>query len=297
MMSQTNTEKRNIRRRAAYVTMDGKRFQDQVKQQLVSPTGKDLPLRSVNANAGIEAAYRKKLKALIEDMNNSILYWVSAAYKANTPEIAQDDSPASVLRATMRKMTSQWQSKFDKGADRLAKWFAEKNKDYSDAALKNILKDAGFTVEFKMTAAVNDSYQAIIGENVNLIKSIASKNLTQVETLVMQSVQQGRDMGTLASKLQHEFGVTNRRAALIARDQNNKATATITRTRQRQLGITQAKWRHGAGGKEPRHSHVAASGKLYDIEKGMYLDGVWTWPGVEINCRCTAQPVIPGFIE
>ncbi len=264
---------------------------------ITSPTGNDVVLRPVHANAGIEAAYRKKLKALIEEMNNSILYWVSASYKANSPEIAQDDSPASILRATMRKMSSQWQSKFDKGANKLAKWFAQKNKDYSDVALTNILKDAGISVNFKMTAAVNDSFQAIIGENVNLIKSIASKNLTQVETLVMQSVQQGRDLGTLTSKLKHEFGVTNRRAALIARDQNNKATSTITRTRQRQLGITQAKWRHSTGGKAPRHSHLEANGKLYDIDKGMYLDGDWTWPGVEINCRCTAQPVIPGFID
>jgi SPP1 gp7 family putative phage head morphogenesis protein len=266
---------------------------------LVSPTGKPIVLKPVNSNAGIEAEYRQRLHALIEEMNNSILYWVSASYRANEPiaTMAADDSSAVELRATMRKMGSRWQKKFDQGADRLAKWFADKTKDYSDRTLRQILKDAGFTVELKMTAAVNDAYQAIIGENINLIKSIASRNLTQVETMVMQSVQHGRDLGTLADSLKQEFGVTRRRAALIARDQNNKATASITKTRQQQLGITQAKWRHSSGGKHPRPSHLNANGDVYDVAKGMYLDGKWVWPGTEINCRCTSASVIPGFID
>lgn len=264
---------------------------------ITSPTGNPIVLKPVRSNAGIEAAYRKRLTALVDEMNASILYWVSAAYKANPPEMAQDDSPAMAMRALMRKMAKQWQSNFDKGADKLGTWFAGKNKDYADQTLKTILKDAGFTVEFKMTAPVNDAYQAIIGENVNLIKSIASQHLTQVETMVMQSVQQGRDLGTLAKGIEKQFGVSKRRAALIARDQNQKATAVIARTRQKALGITQAKWRHSHAGKVPRPSHVKADGQVYDIDKGMYLDGEWVWPGTAVNCRCTAQPIIPGFIE
>jgi SPP1 gp7 family putative phage head morphogenesis protein len=113
----------------------------------------------------------------------------------------------------------------------------------------------------------------------------------------MQSVQNGRDLGTLSKGLQKQFGVSKRRAALIARDQNNKATAVIARTRQQSLGITQAKWRHSHAGKTPRPSHVHADGEVYDIAKGMYLDGEWVWPGTAINCRCTSQPIIQGFIE
>lgn len=253
--------------------------------KIVSPTGKPETVKPVQGNAGIEARYRKKLDQLVAEMNDSILYWLSAAYKANPPEaLATDESPAMAMRSAMSKVARRWQAKFDKGADKLADWFARETRDYSDGTLQAILKEAGFTVKFQNTAAINDVLQAIIGENVGLIKSIASRNLTQVQTVVMQSVQQGRDLATVTKNLQHEFGVTKRRAALIARDQNNKATATITKTRQQQLGITQAKWRHSGGGKEPRQSHLHADGKVYDIEKGMYLDGKWTWPGVEINC-------------
>jgi SPP1 gp7 family putative phage head morphogenesis protein len=265
---------------------------------LTSPTGKPIALKPVRANAGIEAAYRKKLDALIGEMNSSLLYWLSAAYK-QSGAMALDASPAMEMRAAMGRMASRWQKNFDKGADRLAVWFAQKNKNYADAALKGILKEAGFTVEFKMTPIVNNAYQAVIGEQVGLIKSIASQHLTRVEGMVMQSVQQGRDLGTLAKQIEAQFGVTKRRAALISRDQNAKATATITKTRQQGLGITQAKWRHSSAGKVPRPEHVHFNGEIYDVAKGMWskVDGEYIWPGTALNCRCTSAPIIDGFID
>ena len=147
-----------------------------------------------------------------------------------------------------------------------------------------------------MTDTLRDAYQAVIAEQVGLIKSIASQHLTHVQTLVMQSVQKGGDLHTLSKQLESQYGVTKRRAALIARDQNAKATAVITKVRQREIGVTTAIWKHSHAGKVPRPSHLAADGQEYDIDKGMYLDGVWTWPGMEINCGCFSRPVISGFI-
>jgi SPP1 gp7 family putative phage head morphogenesis protein len=265
---------------------------------LTSPTGKPITLKPVRANSGLQAAYRKKLDALIEEMNSSLIYWLSAAYK-QSGAMAQDASPAMEMRAAMGRMASRWQSNFDKGAEKLAVWFAQKNKDYADTALKSILKEAGFTVEFKMTPAMNNAYQAVIGEQVGLIRSIASQHLTRVEGMVMQSVQQGRDLGTLAKQIEAQFGVTKRRAALIARDQNAKATATITKTRQQGLGITTAKWRHSSAGKVPRPEHVHFNGEIYEVAKGMWsaVDGEYIWPGTALNCRCTSAPIIAGFID
>jgi hypothetical protein len=73
-----------------------------------------------------------------------------------------------------------------------------------------------------------------------------------IEGLVMRSVQTGRDLGQLMKDLQEQFGVTRRRAAFVARDQNNKATASMTRARQHEPGITQAIWVHSGAGKHPR---------------------------------------------
>lgn len=247
-------------------------------------------------NAGLAVAYRKRLDALIDEMDASLTYWIRAKYRANTPELlAQDASPAMEMRRTVRRLARRWQAKFDELAPELARYFALAATARTDAQLREILRKGGFSVRFKMTAAQNDVFQATVAENVELIKSIASQHLAAVQGDVMRSVASGRDLGTLTKTLQQSYGVTKRRAALIARDQNNKATATMTRVRQHELGITKAVWLHSSGGKVPRPEHVAASGKEYDISKGMFLEGKWTWPGVEIGCRCVSKSVVPGF--
>ena len=256
-------------------------------------------LRGVQPSAAVRAEYERRLLAMIEAMQASVLRDVTAAYRRKPPEMAADESPAAALRAAIRRLTRRWLKRFDEGAPKLAAWFAQAASKRSDTALRKILKDAGFSVEFKMTAAQNDVMQAAVAENVALIKSIPQHLLGQVEGLVMRSVQVGRDLGSLTKDLKKQFGVTQRRAELISRDQNNKATAVLTRTRQVEAGLTQAIWCHSAGGKTPRPSHVKAGKEraVYDLDRGWWDpdEKRFILPGELINCRCFARPVVKGF--
>lgn len=253
-------------------------------------------LRRVRPNAGVQAWYRKRLDAEIQAMQESLVYWLKLNYRASgVLDMAQDDSPAMTMRKAMDGLTRRWQKSFDDMAQKLGARFAGKVMSNSDVSLTTALKDAGLTVEFKMTDTMNDAYQGVIGEQVGLIKSIASQHLSEVQGLVMRSVQRGRDLGELSADLQSRYGVTKKRAALIARDQNNKATSTLQSARQRSIGIKEGLWRHSGGGKVPRHSHVEANGKKFDLAKGMFIDGEWIMPGELINCRCGWSPVIPGL--
>ena len=157
------------------------------------------------------------------------------------------------------------------------------------------LKKSGFTIKFTATKTQTEAVQASIAENVALIKSIPAESLSDVQGIVMRAVAEGRDIGAMRQQLQDQFGVTKRRAQTIARDQNNKATAVLVKTRQQELGITHAIWRHSHGGKVPRPEHVKANGQRYEIAKGMFLEGKWVWPGTEINCRCVSASVVPGL--
>ncbi|WP_454695681.1 phage head morphogenesis protein [Achromobacter aegrifaciens] len=264
---------------------------------LVSPTGRDILVPATHANRGVQAAYRKRLDRLVDEMQRSIVYWIKATYRANTPELAQDESPAAALSKIMRNLARQWQRKFDQASRPVATRFADESMSAADISLRDALRQKGFSVQFGMTRAANDVFQATVQENVALIKSIASQHLQEVEGLVMRSVTQGRDLSDLSKDLEKRYGITKRRAAFIARDQNNKATATITRVRQDGLGIKKAKWRHSHGGKHPRKSHQDVDGDLYEVSKGMYIDKKWIRPGEEPGCRCFSQSVIPGFEE
>lgn len=262
-------------------------------------TNKERILPPVRPNAGTEAKYRRKLQALIEEMHASVLYWVKAAYKANEPVIAQDELPTAVLQRVIKKLTRRWEKRFDVASKELAAYFAQAANKRSAQQLQQILKEGGFSVSFKMTRAARDVLNASIAEQVELIRSIPSKYFTDIQGSVMRSVQTGRDLGTLTKELQNNYGVTYRRAALIARDQNNKATATITRVRQKELGLNKAVWVHSGGGKTPRPSHLAAGKRKqeYDINEGWFDpdEGKYIFPGELINCRCVPRAVIAGF--
>lgn len=254
----------------------------------------------LHASAGNEAAYRKALIALIDEMNNSLLYWLTARWRDDPPHLAMDESWFSMLRKTMRVLEKRWQDRFDEVAPKMADRFARRAAERSSGRLQDVLRDAGMTVDFKISPVVRQTLDAVTTENVGLIKSIASEHLADIEGIVMRSVTTGRDLGTLTKDLRERFDVPKHRAALIARDQNNKATAVITKVRQQEAGITRAVWVHSTAGKTPRPEHVAfAEGRLggptYDVAKGAFLEGEWVWPGTAINCRCFSRPLIPGF--
>jgi uncharacterized protein with gpF-like domain len=115
----------------------------------------------------------------------------------------------------------------------------------------------------------------------------------------MRSIQLGGDLATMTDEIEAQYGVTRRRAELIARSQNALATATITKARQTELGIRTALWLHSGGGHHPRPSHLKAGREktVYDVEKGWYDpdEGKFIWPGQLIHCRCVARSIVEGF--
>ncbi len=254
-------------------------------------------LKPSRPNLGNEARYYGELATLIDAMAKSVTYWLSAAYKANPPAMAMDATPATVLRAAMAKLGRRWVREFDELALKLAEKFADDTAKYTDATMRSELKRAGFAIPFKQTADMRDALSSVVGENVALIKSIPAKYLADVEGDVMRSVAGGRDVRALQTALLERYDLSKKRAAFIARDQNNKATAVMTKARRLSLGITQAEWVHSGGGVHPRQSHVRAGQqkKRYNIAEGCEIDGEFIMPGELPNCRCTSRAIIPGF--
>lgn len=262
---------------------------------LTAPTRQPIRCVPVRPNLGIAASYQRKIDNLVAAMSRQSSRAILAEYRSKPPVLAQDESSPAALRDVIARLSRDWEAKFDDFAKSAGRKFAHETASAADRSFAASLRGAGFTVRFQPTRAVNEVIQATIAEQVSLIRSIPKQYFTQIQGSVMRSVQTGRDLASLSADLQARYGVTKRRAALIARDQNNKATASITRARQMEAGITEATWLHSAGGRTPRPEHVAASGKRYDVAKGMFLENEWVWPGTAINCRCVSVPVIPGI--
>ncbi|WP_281083914.1 phage minor head protein [Klebsiella quasivariicola] len=228
-------------------------------------------------------------------MNTDTQNTISRAYAGSDAGLAQDESPAVTLRKASRRLHRKWTRKYNEIAEELSSQFTVKTLSATDKSLQKKLDEVGFSVQFRMTEDMRNAYQATIGENVGLIRSIPEQYLTQVETLAMQSVTAGRDLKALTDSIQHQYAVTKRRAELIARDQNNKATTDMLSARQRSIGATRGIWRHSHAGKNPREDHVKADGEEFDLTKGLLIKGKYVLPGKEINCRCGWDMVLPGF--
>lgn len=271
-----------------------------MKRTLVAPGPKPVLVRAIHANAGVHAWYRKKLQDLMRQMYDDIYDELRGVWKDEPPiaSMAVDASrknPSILLRRVLHKWGRNWIKSIDKLSLDLSAKFADKSFRATQQQLKSAFSESGFTVKFKPTRASLASYHAVRAENVGLIRNLPTQFYKRIEQDVWKSVREGASMSKLSLKLQESYGMEYRRAALISRDQNNKAKAVIESTRRQELGITIARWQHSGGGKEPRPEHVAFSGKLFELKKGAFLEGKWVWPGTEINCRCTSSAIIPGL--
>lgn len=226
-------------------------------------------------------------------MHASIQYWLGAAYRANIPELAQDASPSEVLRRALAKLATRWTRRFEDYAPILADRYVRGSFKASDSAFRAALKDAGWAVEFKLTAPMRDALNAKITENIGLIRSIPAQYLTQVEGVVMRGYSVGSDLHAITKDLKALYPAAAHRAELIARDQTRKANTVVNRARQIELGITDGIWMHSHAGKTPRPDHVAANGKRFKISDGCLISGEHIMPGEEINCRCVWRAVLP----
>lgn len=267
--------------------------------KLTSPTGRDIVLKATRPNEGVAAAYYQRMLRLIDAMNRSILVNIEEAYRDNTPAMAQDATPADVLRKIVGKWAKKWIKEFDDAAEQMAGLFARGATNAAEASAKSILRKAGFSIPFNPSPQMKDAFASVVGENVGLIKSIPRRQFEAIEGAVMRSVAAGRDLKTLSDELMALGAKSRNRAAFIARDQNNKATAVMTKARRLSLGITTAEWVHSGGGVHPRKSHQKAGRDRmrYDISQGALIDGEYIMPGELMNCRCTSRAVIPGFVN
>lgn len=253
-------------------------------------------LRAIKPNAGIRAKYRRRLEAMIDDMNRSVVWWLRAEYRKQEAAIVQDSWVGDLVKR-IGALFRYWMRRWRRKMEAYATDFVDATERKTRNSLKQALRDAGITVRMDRTRVENNVVKALIAENVNLIKSIPQQYFTEVTEAVMRSASTGRDVESLMEELGKRYKITRNRAKLIARDQSNKATEAVKRVESRQLGITEGIWVHVPGTKSSRKTHMAMNGKRFNLEEGMYDSAVKkkVLPGELVACNCTFRAVIPEF--
>ncbi len=138
--------------------------------------------------------------------------------------------------------------------------------------------------------------QAFRNENVDLIRSLADDNINRVR-LLLNDAGSGERVENIITRLRQLTGASKSRASLIARDQVLRLNGDVTEARHAAAGVTEYIWRTSRD-ERVRPSHKALDGTRHAYAKPPVVDqrsGRRANPGRDYQCRCVAEPMIPGF--
>nr|OYN49649.1 phage head morphogenesis protein [Pectobacterium carotovorum] len=234
-----------------------------------------------------------------DDVKQQVLKIIRDNPLAEDSALAMDANPVEMIKWLLDSLARKWVDRFINKAIPVSDALIKKTVNAVDRGLLASARVEGLTINMQWTPAMTEKVDAIIAENVSLIRSIPEKYFTEVEGMVYRSVARGGDRKALADEIERNFGkrhgITRRRADGIARDQIRKTTACLSRERQKAAGIKRGIWIHSGGSNRPRKKHVHAHGEEFDLEVGLPVGdkGQNVLPGEEVECGCTWKPVLP----
>lgn len=143
------------------------------------------------------------------------------------------------------------------------------------------------------TAPTGELFQALLAEQVTLIKSLPLEAAQRVHELTIKGLEDSTRASEFAKEIARSGEVATSRANLIARTEVARTASTLTQARAEHVGSTGYIWRT-SGDSDVRHSHKQMNGKFVRWDSPPTLsDGTTTHAGQIYNCRCYPEPVLP----
>lgn len=133
---------------------------------------------------------------------------------------------------------------------------------------------------------------SFVEDNVSLIRTLAQTHFDDLQAHLGEGIAAGRRWEEIADEIAERYGVADRHAELIARDQVGKFFGALNEERQKHIGVAKYVWRT-ARDNRVRDAHFDREGKTFEWSDPPE-DG---HPGEAINCRCQAEPDLEGLLE
>ncbi|WP_323127546.1 phage head morphogenesis protein [Acinetobacter rathckeae] len=154
-------------------------------------------------------------------------------------------------------------------------------------------KDISKGVQYEIrNTPIGATYQQLLDEQVNLIKSLPLESAQRVQNLATKAVIGGGRTKEIVNMIMETGHVAKSRANTIARTEISRAQTSFTQARAEHLGSEGYIWRTSKDS-DVRHSHQEMDGKFVRWDSPPTLDNMTGHAGCLPNCRCYAEPVIP----
>jgi SPP1 gp7 family putative phage head morphogenesis protein len=149
----------------------------------------------------------------------------------------------------------------------------------------------GAEVRRAPVAAVID---AMVREQVGLIRSLPLEAAQRVQDLALEGVVRGRRWTEVESMILDTHQVTRSRATLIARTESSRARTAISAARAQYVGSEGYIWRTARDADVRRfHKRLEGTFHRWDDPPIAEVDGKRHHPGEFPNCRCWTEPTLP----
>ena len=177
--------------------------------------------------------------------------------------------------------------------------------------LQNMAASLGVDLTQAMeVSGIADDIRMRVQENVRLIQELPSEFFNRIQTTIVENASNGVRASEIAKELRKDYGIAERKAKLIARDQTLKFHSEVSKARQTASGVEYFRWIDSNDSRvsgRPNGLYPNAKVKCWQIANNGN-GGVYSWkngakwsgetklfPGkAHINCRCIAEPVIKG---
>lgn len=131
-------------------------------------------------------------------------------------------------------------------------------------------------------------------ENLNYwIKNWTAEDIVRMRDVVGQMAIEGKSRIDIANYISKEFGIAQRHAIFLARNETAIATTSYLQAKYKEEGFTFFRWHTNIDGRE-RPLHKELNGKVFRFDNPPIIDertGQTGLPGETYNCRCTLSPI------
>lgn len=262
------------------------------QRRLETPKNKKVPPTWLYPN-GIERKYHRDLKELTNLLRHLINQRLMPAIpsmilevQVKTPNDRNDDF-ISRLMAIVISIRDAIQPKVNETileSIQISEQINFFNRQQFDKTTESVF---GIDV-FMNEPWLKDQLKLFASQNSQLITSLPDQELERVSGIVERGLQEGKPYKEVAKEIKNSFGITDRRAKLIARDQTKKLNSSLTKLRQQELGVEEYIWQT-VQDERVRPTHQANNGKKFRWDDPPAKTG---HPGNDVNCRCIARPVL-----
>lgn len=220
----------------------------------------------------IEAEYAAQLVAMVGE-------WRAVATQAiRLDDVTSVPGKARRVRETVTSTVRRTQT--------IAERTARRTVDHSKRQVARQTKAALGVEVPAYPPGIEPRIQAFIVENVAAMQKLGNATADALESTLARAYADGWGADELAEELTRRFGIAERSARGIARDQMQRLYAQVTRMQHEDLGVTVFRWHTQQDGKV-RSSHAVKDGRVFPY-KGSRAPSFL--PGEEPNCRCWAEP-------